>query len=343
MISLSRRLELVAIDDGFDFTKSVTRSKTARIPTAYSVNPIAKVALMGSGQDTEHVYEIEGVRYAVGPNVAGSDTRFEEFPYHPANLAVAMDAIRRVVEPGARVHVIAGVPLNRFYLPSGDINASVSSRKTQAWSRTVRSLRGPALPQICKVAVIAEAVAAWFDFVIDDSFVARDEVVNDFMAVVDIGGRTTDIAVFQDGNINLELSGTMDSGVLEIQKRVIDTLSVRFPGTKFPRALLMDAVKFGEAQLGTGAIDISSDVLDGQRSLAANIELFMRAKFGNQVPLMKRVLFVGGGAHALQFALRDRFPSAVFAEDPQMANARGMLKFAVTVAGFEDERVAANG
>lgn len=337
------RLELVAIDDGFDFTKAVTRSKGARIPTAYTVNPSAKVAVMGSGHDTEHVYEIEGVRYAVGPNVAGSDTRFEEFPYHPANLAVAMDAIRRVVEPGARVHVIAGVPLNRFYMPSGDINGSVPSKKTQSWSRTVRSLRGPALPQICKVAVIAEAVAAWFDFVIDRNFVTRDEVVNDFMAVVDIGGRTTDIAVFQDASINMELSGTLDSGVLEIQKRVMDILSVRFPGTRFPRALLMDAVKFGEARLGTGAIDISEDVLDGQRSLAANIELFMRAKFGNQMPLMKRVLFVGGGADALKYELVKRFPRAVFAEDAQMANARGMLKFGVTVAGFEDERVPANG
>lgn len=68
----------------------------------------------------------------------------------------------------------------------------------------------------------------------------------------------------------------------------------------------------------------------------------MKAQFGNQLPLMKRVLFVGGGAQALQFELKERFPNAVFASDAQMANARGMLKFGVTVAGFEDEPAVVN-
>jgi plasmid segregation protein ParM len=326
-----------------DHTKAVTRTKNARIPTAYAVNPGAKVSAMSCAHVAAHVYEIERVRYAVDPNVVGSDTRFEGYPYHPANLAVAMDAIRRVVAPGAAVHVIAGVPLNRFYLlPSGAINTSLSARKTAAWSRPVRSLQGLPLPRIAKVTVIAEGVAAWFDFVIDDNFVVRDDVLNDCMAVVDIGGRTTDIAVFQDGNVNLELSGTLDSGVLDIQSRVIDILNVRYPGMKVPRALLMEAVKFGAVRLGTGEIDIGEDVLDCRRSLAANIELFMRAKIGNQVPLMKRVLFVGGGAQVLQSELKECFPGAVFATDPQMANGRGMLKFGVAVAGFEEERVPAN-
>lgn len=335
------RLELVAIDDGYDFTKTVTRAKGARIPTAYSLNPSTKVTVMGNG-DIENVYEIDGVNYAVGPNVVGRDTRFEDFPYHPANLAVAMDAIRRVVEPGTPVHVIAGVPLNRFYLPSGEANQDVSHKKTQAWSRGIKSLRGPALPRITKVSVIAEAVAAWFDFVIDDKFVTRDHLIDDFMAVVDIGGRTTDIAVFQEGNINMELSGTLDSGVLEVQKRVLNILSAKFPGTKFPRSLLNDAVKFGKVQLGTTALDISTEVLNERLSLVSSIEIFMKAQFGNQLPLMKRVLFVGGGAQALQFELKERFPNAVFASDAQMANARGMLKFGVTVAGFEDEPAVVN-
>jgi plasmid segregation protein ParM len=297
---------------------------------------------MGKGEDVENVYEIEGVRYAVGLNVVGRDTRFEDFPYHPANLAVAMDAIRRVVDPGTPVHVIAGMPLNRFYLPSGEINADVSKRKTLAWSRVVKSLRGPALPRIVKVSVIAEAVAAWFDFVLDDKYVVRDDVVNEFMAVVDIGGRTTDIAVFQDGNINMELSNTLDSGVLEVQKRVINILSTKYPGTKFPRSLLNETVKFGQAQLGTTLLDVTKEVIAERRLLASSVEIFMRTQFGNQLPLMKRVLFVGGGAQALQFELRERFQNAVFATDPQMANARGMLKYGVTVAGFADDREIAN-
>lgn len=342
MRSLPPRLELVAIDDGFDFTKAVARSmKTACIPTAYARNPSLKASAMGGGLDTENVYEIEGSRYAVGPYVVSGDTRFDEFPYHPANLAIAMDALRRVVEPATPVHVIAGVPLNRFY-SDGTANDSISEKKTYAWSRVVRPLQGPALPHIARVSVISEALAAWFDHVIDDNFNIRHDLANDFMAVVDIGGRTTDIAVLENRKINFELSGTMDSGVLGIRRRISDVVAAKYPALKIPRALLDEAMTLGRLSLGAGEIDVSTHVLDGRRSLALEIEDFLHSRFGSQMPLMKRVLFVGGGAKALQTDLSTLFPSAVFARNPQMANARGMLKFGVAVAEYENEDMVAN-
>lgn len=331
------RRELVAVDDGYDYTKVVTRSRSARIPTAYSLELSPYAALMGSNpDDLERIYEIEGVQYAVGPKVAGMETRFEDFPYHPANLAVAMDGIRRVVEPGRPVQIIAGVPLNRYYSPTGEINEQVLEKKSLAWTRHVKS-DGPALPRIMKITVIAEAVAAWFDFVVNDNFVPNDDLINDFMAVVDIGGRTTDIAVFQDGNVNMAMSGTKDSGVLDVQSCVSRLLEDKFKGTKFPRSMLNDAVKFGTLKLASGQVDLSAEVIKERRSLVSKIEIFMNGKLGSQMPLIQRVLFVGGGAHALQFELKDRFPNAVFAQDPQMANARGMLKYGVTFAGMEDD------
>lgn len=336
MRSLPHRLELVAIDDGYDFTKAVSRSETACIPTAYARNPSIKASAMGGGLDSENVYEIEGTRFAVGPHVAAGDTRFDEFPYHPANLAIAMDALRRVVEPGTPVHVIAGVPLNRLY-SDGVANDSISERKTYAWSRAVRPLQGSALPRIARVSVISEAVAAWFDHVIDESFIVRNDLANDFMAVVDIGGRTTDIAVLEHRRINFELSGTMDSGVLGIRRRIGDVVASKHPSLKIPRALLDEAMATGKLSLGASEIDVSDHVLDGRRSLALEIEDFLQSRFGSQMPLMKRVLFVGGGAKALQSDLSELFPSAVFAKNPQMANARGMLKFGIAVADYENE------
>jgi hypothetical protein len=329
-------IQLVAVDDGYDFTKVVARSSHARIPTTYCVNPGHKVAAMGTGKEPGNVYEIEGDRYGVDPNAPGCDTRFEEFPFHPANLAVAMDAIRRVVAPASAVHVIAGLPFNRFYLPTGQVNQSALSKKASAWSRLVRPINGAPLPRIEKVSLIAESVAAWFDFVIDQNFQIRHDVVNDCMAVVDIGGRTTDITVFQNGQVSMEYSGTLDTGALEIQKKVSDALSVRFPGTKFPRSMLIDSVSLGKLPIGGGEFDVSEEVLEGKRFLATNIELFMKTRFGSQMPLMTRVLFVGGGAHALYFELKKRFPNAEFAKDGQMANARGMYKYGVSIANFDE-------
>lgn len=340
-MSVREKIQLVAVDDGYDFTKVVTKTNAIRIPTAYSLKPGNTIAVMGDPNDQETVYEIEGVQYAVGPDVATCDTRFEEFPYHPANLAIAIDAIRRAVEPGAAVHVIVGLPLSRFYLPTGEQNTSVAVKKTAAWSKLVKAVNGSPVPRIIRVSVIAEAVAAWFDHVIDDNFVARQELLHDFMAVVDIGGRTTDIAVFQKKNMKGELSGTLNSGVLAVQEKIEKLLAAKLPDTEFSRSELIEAMRTKKVELGNSSIDVSKEVLDAKRSLVSQIDVFMKSKFGSQMPKMKRILFVGGGAEALWVELKERFPNAVFAPDPQMANARGMLKFAIAVAELEEEQMPA--
>lgn len=345
-MTFSQRTELVAIDDGFDYTKVKTRTQVARIPSSVSLTPSKTIKVMGE-DNVEHVYVIDGKRYAVGPKVSAIDTRFEGFTFDPANLAIAMDGIRRVVEPGTPVHVICGVPLSRFYFPTGAVNTDIVAMKSAAWSRHVQLEKGSALPRITKVSVIAEAVAAWFDYVIDDNYVEIEDRVHDFMAVVDIGGRTTDIAVFQDGNINLDLSGTLDSGMINVQKAVENVLVSKAPGTKFARDYLEAAVRNQKAKVGAGGpVDLSNVVQDERRAVAQQIKMFMSSRFGSQLPLMTRILFVGGGAEALQLELRESFDGvAEFAVDSQMANARGMLKFGVTVAGFDSEPlpVAVNG
>lgn len=75
----------------------------------------------------------------------------------------------------------------------------------------------------------------------------------------------------------------------------------------------------------SNTIDVSTEVASQKRVLIETIVQFMQTRFGNNAPLIKRVLFVGGGSSALEPELRRMFPSAVFARDPQMANARGMF------------------
>ena len=342
MTATPHGLELVAVDDGYDFTKARTRSHSVCIPTAYSLKPSRAVNVMGSAaSDAESVYEIEGARYAVGPNVAGQDTRFEEFPFSAANLAVALNAIQRVVAPGARVQVVTGLPLNRFYKPSGEINRAVSAKKIKAWSRIVQS-QGDSLPRICNVTVISEAVAAWFDYVIKNDFSIDEHRMNELVAVVDIGGRTTDIAVLRQGELKLEFSGTLDRGFLEVQKHVADLLSAEFPGTRFSKSELVEAARFGRVQLGNGEMDVSADVLSQRHALATGIQEFMQIQFGTEFPRINRVIFVGGGAAALEFDLRERFPKAYFSDEPQFANARGMLKYGVVVADSNDDAKVMN-
>lgn len=320
---------LVAVDDGYDYIKVWTRERSDRIPTAVSLTTRTTANLLDRRDTRERVYEIDGASYAVGPDVLEPmDTRYEDFPFSPANLAVAMDAIRRVVPSPVMVHVVAGVPLNRYYDRNGDVRHSMVDRKSAAWLRTVRASSGAPLPVIAQVSLIAEAVAAWFDFVIDDAMQERSDLVDDYMAVVDIGGRTTDVAVFENGDLDMRQSGTLDHGVLDVSSEVSRVLEDRYTGMRqFPWSVVEPAIRTGQALIGSATVDVSAEVASQKRVLVERVAQFMQSRFGNNAPLIKRVLFVGGGSSTLEPELRRMFPSAVFARDPQLANARGMYKY----------------
>ena len=133
---------LVAVDDGYDYIKVWTRERFERIPTAVSLTTRTTASLLDRRDARERVYEVEGANWAVGPDVLDPmDTRYEDFPFSAANLAVSMDAIRRVVPSPVMVHVVAGVPLNRYYDRSGSVRHSVVERKSLAWRRPIRGSR----------------------------------------------------------------------------------------------------------------------------------------------------------------------------------------------------------
>jgi plasmid segregation protein ParM len=236
----------------------------------------------------------------------------------------------------ATVRVVTGVPLNRYFTSSGEVRESVLTRKVQAWLRGVRDPQGARLPEIIDVTVVAQAVAAWFDFIIGANMQVDDALMNDYMAVVDIGGRTTDVAVFEHGEADMRQSGTLDHGVLDLAAAITRQLEDRYPSmSRLPQAIVESAINSGVATLGSTTIDVSEVLEREKRALIERIAVFVASRYGSNAPLIKRVLFVGGGSVALRNQLRARFPNAVFAEDPQMANARGMLKYGYVSSGEE--------
>jgi plasmid segregation protein ParM len=339
--------EIIAIDDGYDFTKVRSRAGELLIPTAFSLTPTYKKAVIGDSENVESVYDINGKRVAVGPKVVGMDSRFEEYPYSEENLAVAMDALRRVAAPGAPVHIVTGLPFNRYYLPNGQENPLVPDRKTKAWSRPIQLIDAEvALPRIAGVHVIAEGVAAWFDYVLTDDGEMIPQRMSEFTAVVDIGGRTTDIAVFQDDQLNPHLSGTHNHGMLDVKSAIGSKLEELFPGTEFDRSRIDHALKTNEVKLGGGrTVNVSTVVTESRAVLFEGIERYMRSKIGNHMPLIDRVIFVGGGAKALNFELthtevQKRFNNPVIHPFAQFANARGMLKYGYAHRRFASENAA---
>jgi plasmid segregation protein ParM len=320
---------IVAIDDGFDFTKVVTANRQVRLPTSVARASRLTVRAMSAPRvASERCYEIEGTAYVVGPDVLDPiNTQFEEFPYSGANLAIATEALRQVLPGGTAAHVITGLPLNRFYTSTGEQRESVLERKVAAWRRPPRDMSGVALPQIVDVTVIPEAVAAWFDYAIGPDLQLDDSRFAELTAVVDIGGRTTDVAVVREGDVYLRQSGTLDVGTLTLAAAVRRLVEEQFPG--IPRRshrCIETAIRRGAIRIADREIDVSATLEREKRDLFERIAEFLVTLYGGSMTDIQRVLFVGGGSVLLEPHLRKRFPGAAFPDDPQMANARGMWK-----------------
>jgi hypothetical protein len=85
---------------------STTRKRAARV--------------LAHDRPADLVYLIGNEEFTVGAQVQTPlDTRSDDYPYSAASLAVAMEAIRRVAPATVKVHVVTGLPLNRFFDPNG--------------------------------------------------------------------------------------------------------------------------------------------------------------------------------------------------------------------------------
>lgn len=332
---------IVAIDDGYHSCKVVTRDRQICLPTAVTrASRLTARAMSGPSVSIEGCYEIEGSVYAVGSNVLDPiHTRFAEFPYSGANLAVAMDALRRVLAPGATAHVVTDVPFNWFYAANGQKRNSDLARKVSAWGRNVRELSGAVLPRILSVDVVPEAVAAWFDFVIGKNLQLNSQRYAEYTAVVDIGGRTTDVAVVKDGEVDLRQSGTLDVGTLDLAAVVRRVVEDQFPGTPGRSYMFVEsAIHSGVIRLGGHEIDVRTSLERTKSDLLDRIADYLAGLYGRSMHDIRHVLFVGGGSALLEMPLRRRFQRVEFADDPQMANARGLWKFKAYSAAQRQER-----
>ena len=243
------------------------------------------------------------------------------------------------------VFLVTGLPVNRFYL-EGVRNDVLIEGKRESLMRPVTCLSGAVTPRVTKHKVISEAIAAYFDKLLnfDGTFNKgfKDLSDHEAIAVVDVGGRTLDIATVKEGGSGLyqQQSGTADVGALYLYDSLDRALRQHFDGN--------DAIPFNRLQhtLTTGQYRLYGKVHDASHIVNALLDDFAdRISFEAKKLLgvasrFGHVLFVGGGANLLSTRLDRVFPNlpaeaidaAPVSDDPRVnasfANARGMYKAA---------------
>lgn len=349
-----RTLLNIGCDDGhFAIKVCAGEDLFFTIPSRAALGRIASADISG-GQDLSMLYETAQGEYItiIKDEDMGQeeDTRNPDFPLSSANRALVTHSLLNTLykggfaPEGVDINLISGLPINRFYTESGEANRELIDGKKASLMRPVRSVKGIDLPNVANHSVISEAVAAYFDLLLnfDGSYNQGFKELSDEepIAVVDVGGKTLDIAAIKTGGrgIHSAQSGTTDAGALYLYDLVDAALRAKFginepiPFTRLERTIKNKTYNlWGERQ------DVS-ELIDSQlNAFADRIAAFVAQNIGDATRF-GRVLFVGGGANLLQDRLSRVFPSikkeaiytAIDSSDPRTnasyANARGMYK-----------------
>jgi plasmid segregation protein ParM len=227
------------------------------------------------------------------------------------------------------VHAVSGLPVSSFYLKDGGQRLELIERKRASLKQAVQPIDGRLPAAIAFHDVIPEALAAWYDHIISEAnggVQLEAERLGVPVAVIDIGGRTTDFVVVAEQAVRHDSSGSLRCGLLDLKRQVASAIRAKFDLEELSERATDDAVRSGSVRLFGKTHDVAELVRHARRELVERLHAETQRQLGRGAEL-ERILFVGGGAVALAEDIRDWFPNQTIAPHPAFANARGMLKY----------------
>jgi plasmid segregation protein ParM len=318
----------VGLDDGYAFTKlALPDGRLIVIPSRARIGR-SGVTWVHQGQQRIFEYETEGAVYSVGA-VDGEATHFEGYSISCLNRAIVQHALQDAGLAGHTVHAVSGLPVSTFYRKNGQLRQETIDKKRSSLKQAIQPIAEILPAGIAFHDVIPEALAAWYDYVITEKAGKAnldDDRLSTPVAIVDIGGRTTDFVVVKDQGIVHASSGSLQCGMLDVKQQVANGIQERFDLETLGEQLMAQAVEKKSVRLHGKDHDVSSLVDAAKREVLERIHDETRRQLGLGVEL-DQILFVGGGTVALAEHITNWFPNQAIAEHPAFANARGMLKY----------------
>ncbi len=318
----------VGIDDGYAYTKiALPDGRLHAIPSRARIGQ-SGVTWIHQAQQRVFEYETGDTIYSAG-EVDGAPTQFEDYPLSGLNRVIVQHALQDIGLSGRNVHAVSGLPVSSFYRNNGKQRNETINKKQESLKQAVRPLSDRLSVGISFHEVIPEALAAWYDYVIveqGDGITLDADRLSVPVAIVDIGGRTTDYVVVKDQGIIHGSSGSLQCGMLDVKQHVVDGIQERFDLETLDEQIVAQAVENKVVRLQGKDHDVAALVDDAKREIVEQIHAETRRQLGQGIEL-DRVLFVGGGTVALSEHIANWFPHQAIAEHPAFANARGMLKY----------------
>ncbi|WP_376791498.1 hypothetical protein [Thermoflexus sp.] len=310
---------LAAFDPGYGAVKLAFDGGTVLLPSAVAADGGRTIRAMAGLRARRPPLEVtlpDGQRFFVGEGAHDwgrpvENLDFERLTGSPEMRALFYGALTAAGIEGP-LRLMVGLPIE--VLSGPDAEAAVRAVKAflRGPHRWIASGRERAV-EVADVGVTGQPVGALFDYFLDDSGAFVPERRADFskeIGVINIGMNTVDLLAARQGVLVQRMTGGETLGVRRL-------LSLLNPDGLYTLAELDERLRARQVDL-SGALPIWEREVLG----------FIERQWGKAFRRFARVIAVGGGALLLGPALARRFDRIWIPDDPVMATARGLLKFA---------------
>lgn len=285
----------------------------------------------------------DGNIYTVIPenqkNIEGIiDTRRGEYYYSDANKILVTHILNSNGFGDKNLNIVSGLPLESYY-KNNRKNDEIISKKIENLINlnAYCSDKSVINPRIIKHNIIAEGVATLYDLMYDFDLNPQIETMNIIdngsIAIVDIGGRTIDIASVKEGGENLyfNYSGTKEFGALSLIDEVTTLIKYECDVDLSSSIQMVEKIIDKKVYYKAGKeINLQCKIDTVIKNFADKIlnEIIPKilSKHKNNVQM---IIFTGGGTLLIQDYLNNIDHANIrIVDDPQFSNARGMAKVA---------------
>lgn len=324
----------IGCDDGFAEVKlAIEKGQLLRTPSLAKAGKGTHIALNGQASDIREYRTPEGL-FIAGPLEQADPTNFAEYPYSAMNRAIVTHALMRAnLNPERPIYLCTGLPVKSYYR-TGKPNADLITKKTaNLLANNVAPQDGRVPPRIVKHQILSEVVSAWMDIILqrdmstdDKKLVVRSDLVAKRIAIIDIGGQTTDVAVMHNWALDFERATTIPVGMLALQRNVRSALEDRL-NAELTHSQIEEAINYSRVTAFGKNIDVSDLVTDAKQTIVNQIKAEVMRCLSRAADI-NQVIFIGGTTYALSVQLKGWFPQQSIDANPAFANARGMQKYA---------------
>lgn len=323
----------IGIDVGYGFVKATDGEREFVFPS-----------VVGIGQELRYRSELS-VRTRPLDNLSltvdGRDYFVGDLAIRQSEIASRSLDPNRAEDRNVKVLMLAGLNLytqweNETFNVVTGLPTSYFAAYRDAWQNNLRGshvlkfrVNGQEKEKtitIEKLRIVPQPLGTLYDRALNQAGAIQDEDLASLsVGVVDVGFKTTDFAVADQLEFIDHLSGSTPIGLSNAYGLIADRLRAEFKIDKEQHELDR-IVERGEVRIAGKVYDISRTKREVFERIAHKIitELDSLWDYRN----LDVIFFTGGGSQALAEWLLPEFRNAILADSPQVANARGFLKYA---------------